>query len=64
MQLYEARKQARYSQEETAGMLGVSRPTYAKMEKYPETVSIADAKKLSAFFGIPIAEIFFVENYN
>ena len=47
MTLEEARKKARYSQEAVAGELGISRPTYAKMEKNPDIVTIEDAKKLA-----------------
>lgn len=59
MQLKEARKAARYSQEEVAGKLGISRPTYAKMEKEPGLITIDDAKKLSELFGVAVSEIFF-----
>lgn len=59
MNLIEARKNARYSQEAVAGILGISRPTYAKMEQYPESVTVEDAKKLSELFDVPVADIFF-----
>ena len=62
MQLKEARKSARYSQEEVAGKLGISRPTYAKMEKEPGLITIDDAKKLSELFGVAVSEIFFGSN--
>lgn len=45
MKLVDARKNARYSQQQAADHLGVSRPTYAKMETNPEIVTIEDAKK-------------------
>jgi DNA-binding XRE family transcriptional regulator len=63
MELIEARKNARYSQDAVAGLLGVSRPTYARMEKHPDSVTVADAKRLAEIFGVPVAEIFFGENY-
>lgn len=62
MELSEARKKARYSQEAVAGYLGISRPTYAKMELNPGIVTIEDAKRLSELFGVPVADIFFGEN--
>lgn len=62
MQLKEARKAARYSQEEVAGKLGISRQTYAKMEKEPGLITIDDAKKLSELFGVAVSEIFFGSN--
>lgn len=59
MLLSEARKQARYSQEAVASILGISRPTYAKMEKDQGTVTVEDAKKLAKLFGVSIENIFF-----
>lgn len=59
MNLVDARKNARYSQEAVAGILGISRPTYAKMEQSPESVTIEDAKKLAELFGVSVADIFF-----
>lgn len=63
MTLVEARKNARYSQEQVTGILGISRPTYAKMEADPESVTIADAKKLCKLFEVSVSDIFFGENY-
>lgn len=62
MNLVEARKNARYSQEAVAGILGISRPTYAKMEQYPESVTVEDAKKLAGLFGVAVTDIFFGRN--
>lgn len=64
MQLSEARKNARYSQEQVAGLLGISRPTYRKMEENPGTVTIDDAEKLSKIFNVDIGDIFFSSNYS
>lgn len=58
MELVDARKKARYSQEAVAGLLGISRPTYAKMESNPDSVTIEDAKKLAKLFGVRVADIF------
>lgn len=49
MELVDARKKARYSQEAVAGLLGISRPTYAKMESNPDSVTIEDAKNWQNF---------------
>lgn len=57
MELCEARKNARYSQEQAAAYLGISRPTYAKMESHPETVTIEDAKKLSRLYEVDVSEM-------
>lgn len=64
MNLVDARKAARYSQEEVAGKLGVSRPTYAKMEKDPGSITVEDAKKLATLFGVSVGDIFFATNDN
>ena len=64
MTLEEARKKARYSQEAVAGELGISRPTYAKMEKNPDIVTIEDAKKLAQLFGVTVGDIFFSTDCN
>jgi DNA-binding XRE family transcriptional regulator len=62
MTLQEARKGARYSQEDVAGLLGISRPTYAKMENDPGTITIDEAKVLAKLFGVTVSEIFFASN--
>lgn len=62
MKLIEARKQARYSQEAVASYLGISRPTYAKMENNPGIVTVEDAKKLADLFEVTVADIFFGDN--
>ena len=64
MELREARRHARYSQEAVAGELGISRPTYQKMEANPGMVTIDDVKKLSELFDVPVSEIFFEDNCN
>lgn len=64
MTLVEARKAARYSQEYVAGYLGITRPTYARMEANPGDVSIDDAKKLAELYGVDVSEIFFESNCN
>lgn len=64
MKLEEARKDARYSQEVVAGILGISRPTYAKMEKNPDMVTVEDARKLSELFGVSVQDLFFGTDCN
>ena len=64
MLLQEARKRARYSQAQVAGLLGVSRPTYAKMEKFPEDISINDGQRLAQLFEVPFEDIFFTNDCN
>ena len=64
MKLVDARKNARYSQQQAADHLGVSRPTYAKMETNPEIVTIEDAKKLLKLYGVDVGDIFFDSDYS
>lgn len=64
MKLIDARKEARFTQQDLADHLGISRPTYAKMEASPETVTIEDAKKLSELLGVPVNQIFFDGDYS
>ena len=59
MKLVEARKQARYTQQHVADHLGISRPTYAKLEADPGLITLDDAKKLSQFFDVSLSDIFF-----
>lgn len=61
MKLEEARNIARFTQDSVAGILGISRATYAKMEKNPEIITIEEAKKLAALFNTPVEDIFFKE---
>lgn len=64
MDIKEARENARYTQEQAAERLGMSRPTYSKIEKNPDVASIEDAKKIAALFGVSVEDIFFGENYS
>lgn len=64
MNIKEARENARYTQEQAAERLGMSRPTYSKIEKNPDVASIEDAKKIAALFEVSVEDIFFGENYS
>lgn len=59
-------KQARLvkglTQKEVATKLGVHVQTYSKMEKYPDEVTVRDAKKLSDILEISYDSIFFNNN--
>ena len=59
MDLVEARKKERYTQQQVADHLGVSRPTYMRMEKNPGDITLDDAKRLAALFKVDIKDIFF-----
>lgn len=59
MELKEARKKARYTQEQVAERLGMSRITYGKLEANPDLITIEDAKKISVLFGVKVEDIFF-----
>ncbi len=64
MTIKEARKKARYTQEQAAELLGMSRPTYNKIENNPDIASIEDAKAIAALFEVKVEDIFFGDNYN
>lgn len=62
MELIEARKKERYTQQQVADLLGISRPTYARMEQNPGDVSVEDAKRLAEIFKVDVRDIFFSSN--
>lgn len=65
MEIIEARKRARYSQEAAAEKLGISRPTYVKMEKYPSTIRMGMARKIADLYEVSIDDLnFFDSNSN
>ena len=64
MDIVEARKNARYTQQQAADILGISRPTYARMEKNPGDITVDDANKIAKIFGIKVADIFFANDCN
>lgn len=59
MNLIDARKKERYTQQQAADYLGISRITYAKMEKNPGDITLDDARKLSELFKVDVRDIFF-----
>lgn len=48
----------KYSIKAICEYLGVSRPTYSKMENEPETIRLGDAQRLAEYFGVPVEDIF------
>lgn len=64
MELKEARIAQRYTQQQVADYLGVSRHTYRKHEKNPQLVTIDEAKKLAKLFLVQPQDIFFAQNCN
>lgn len=56
-------KQARLikekTQEEMAGVLGISVDTYRKIERTPDVATVRQAKKISDTLGISYNDIFF-----
>ena len=64
MNLAEARKQARYSQQAVADQLGISRQTYIRMEKNPDDITISDARALAELYGVSVEDIFFASDCN
>lgn len=51
------RNERNLSQEQIAKAIGVSRPTYTAIESGKQELSLEEAKKLSALFGISIDEL-------
>lgn len=64
MNIIEARKKERYSQQQVADYLGISRVTYAKMEKNQGDITIDDAKKLAKLFKVEFSSLFFKPDDN
>ena len=62
--LRQARMLADKSQIQSANAIGVCLQTYRKLEKNPEQATIAQAKTLSRFFGVPYDSIFFDTDSN
>lgn len=54
----------RYSIAEVARVLGITPPTYRKLESNPSLLTIAQAQKLSDYFGCSIEDIFLSSNDN
>lgn len=50
--IWQAREQAQLTQEEAAGELGVSRPTYMNLEKNPGQLTMEQLEKLAAIFDV------------
>ena len=59
MKLADARDGERYTQQQVADYLGVSRPTYRKLEENPDLLTIRDAKRLAELFKVDVQDIFF-----
>lgn len=49
------------SQRQLAHLLGVHVQTYRRLENNPEDLTISQAKKIAAFFGVSYNDIFFIK---
>lgn len=49
----------RFTLEECAEVAGVTKPTYMKLEKHPELVTVQQAERLAEHLGCSIEDIFF-----
>ena len=49
------------SQRQLADLLGVHVQTYRRLENNPEDLTISQAKKIAAFFGVSYNDIFFIK---
>lgn len=56
--LKKLRKARRLSQEETAGVIGVTRSTYGKKERGELPINIGELKSLADFYGMDIRDFF------
>ncbi|MGE5426225.1 MAG: type II toxin-antitoxin system antitoxin SocA domain-containing protein [Bacillota bacterium] len=54
--LQQLRKEKGASQEDMAGLIGVSRPTYLEIEKGRKELGVQQAKKLAAYFQISFTD--------
>lgn len=59
MTLERARKNVGLTQQDMADELGVSRPTYAKIEANPDTATVLQAKRICEVLSRPYERIFF-----
>lgn len=60
----EARKSLSITQDDMADQLGITRPTYAKMERNPEIITIRDARLICSILGKGFGEILFSKLVN
>jgi len=58
----QARKHADFTQQQMADKMGISRHTYIRIEKEPESATIGQGKAIARITGIPFNQIFFGEN--
>ena len=56
--LKQARLHSDKTQAEMAKLLGICRNKYLNIEQYPDTATIAEAKKISKITGIPLENLF------
>lgn len=54
MSLAELRNLAKKTQSDVAGAIGVTKPTYSNMEKYPENISLSKLYKICEAVNVPI----------
>lgn len=67
--LKELRKQRattakRYSITEVAHVLGITPPTYRKLERDPSLMTVAQVQKLSDYLGCSVEDIFLLRKRN
>lgn len=58
----QARQLAGKRQAEVASAIGVCEQTYRRIERNPETATVAQAKLISWFLGFPFDNIFFTKD--
>ena len=64
MSLEDARNSAQVTQAYMAEQLGVSRPTYAALERDPEKITIGQARRICSVLGRKFEEIIFSKMFS
>lgn len=64
MTIRDARRDLGLTQDDMAERLGITRPTYAKMEEDPGSLTIETARKVCRILGRQFSDIFFGQMVN
>ena len=62
--LYHAIDKSKYTQEQMADALDISRPTYIAIESGDKDPTVSELEKIAAIFGVPLIELLSDERNN
>lgn len=62
IRMMKSSKARRYTVAEAAAVIGVSKPTYLKIEQDPKKATIEQAEKLAKYFGCGVDDVFYLSN--